>query len=185
MARLFIAIDFPPPIEERIGNICYGVTGARWVPAEQIHLTLRFLGDIDDPTYHQIVNALDRVRCEPFQLRLSGTGYFPPRGRPKVLWIGVEEQPLLMHLHGEIEAALASVGVERERRKFHPHVTVARLRERVRPADVTPFLSATGAFSAGPVTISAFHLYSSQLRREGAIHRIEAGYTLGEGGGPA
>lgn len=184
MARLFIAIDFPANVKEHLGNICYGVAGAKWVPAEQIHLTLRFLGDIDDTTYHGIASALEEVHCEPFPLRLRGTGHFPPRGKPRVLWVGIEEQPVLSRLHGEIEAALERVGVERERRKFHPHVTIARLRDRVRPTEVVPFLSASGAFSAGPVTVSEFHLYSSLLKPQGAIHRIEATYPLGQGIGP-
>ncbi|MBD3317435.1 MAG: RNA 2',3'-cyclic phosphodiesterase [Chitinivibrionales bacterium] len=178
MARLFIAIDFPQDVKEHIANACYGVSSARWVPMEQIHLTLRFIGETDNTTYNAVVDALDSVHGESFSLQLSGAGHFPPRGKPRVLWLGIKPQPLLISLQRNIEEALERAGVERERRKFSPHVTVARLRERTRGADIIPFLSVNGLFSAGPISVTEFHLYSSILKPEGAIHRIEQTFSL-------
>jgi RNA 2',3'-cyclic 3'-phosphodiesterase len=178
MPRLFVAIDFPDAIIEKVADLCHGVRGAKWVPQHQFHLTVRFIGDVDDATYHDVVAGLDEVRANPFALRLSSVGYFPPHKPPRVLWVGVEKCPDLDRLFSSVEDCLEAVGVERDPRKFHPHVTLARLHDNTIGEDVIPFLSANNLFSAEPVEISEFNLYSSQLTRQGAVHTLEAHYPL-------
>lgn len=178
MARLFVAIDFPEHIQERLANLCFGVPKARWVPVDQLHLTLRFIGDTDDSTYHAIVDELDAIRVAPFDLKLKGAGHFPPRRDPNVLWAGVEESRELMSLAAKIEAAVQKAGVEPEKRRFHPHVTLARFKDRVSMHDIIPFLSANNLFATEPIAIHEFHLYSSILGREHAVHTIEETFTL-------
>ena len=178
MVRLFIAIDFPDSVIEQITNICHSVPGARWTPSEQLHCTLKFIGEVDNHAYHDIAEALEHISFSSFLLRLKGTGFFPPRKPPRILWVGIEQNPLLVQLVDSIDTMLKRIGVKPERRKFHPHVTVARLRDRVRPSDITPFLSATGLFKTEEFKVSEFALYSSILKPQGAIHRIERSYAL-------
>jgi 2'-5' RNA ligase len=178
MARLFVAIDLPENARERIANLCTGVRGARWVRFEQLHLTLRFIGDATDRQFHAIEEALSCVRGTPFEIRLVGVGHFPPRGRPRVLWVGIEPSSELLALQESVERNLQKAGIAPERRKFHPHITVARLRDGASAQDIIPFLSANGMFALESFTVNEFRLYSSILRPEGAVHTIEAEYPL-------
>jgi len=178
MRRLFIALDFPDTIVEQVANLCHGVRGARWTPSHQLHLTLRFIGEVDDGTFEDVKECLEMVNFSAFSIRLAGTGFFPPRKQPRVLWVGVEKSTELNDLFSLIENSLESAGLAPDERTFHPHVTVARLREGVRPGEITPFLSGTGLFKTEPVLISEFHLYSSVLRPEGPVHTVEASYEL-------
>lgn len=178
MPRLFIAIDFPNQIKNEISNIFFGVKGAKWVKWEQIHLTLRFIGDVDESTYRDIDAALEDIDIPTFSLKLKGTGVFPPRRQPKILWVGIEENKELIELHDQIEENLISIGLDPEDKKFYPHVTAARIKQRISFDEVTPFLSANGLFSTAPVQVSEFHLYSSILSSHGAEHRREVSYPL-------
>ena len=177
MPRLFVAIDFPEAVRERLATLAGGVPGARWVPAEQIHLTLRFIGEVDRGRFDDIAEALAGIDARGFPARVKGVGHFPPRGAPRVLWAGIEDGAGPTHLHGKIEAVLARLGVAPDRRKFHPHVTLARLRG-APLGRVRDFLAMHAGFASEPVAVSTFHLYSSLLGAGGAIHRIEASYAL-------
>lgn len=178
MPRVFIAVDFPPHLKERIANMCFGLRGARWVPMEQMHLTLRFVGEVDESQFEEIADALHGVEAERFRLFLKGCGFFPPKRSPKTLWVGVRRNPSLQALHGKIESALERVGVAREKRRFHPHVTIARFKHTVTSADVMGFVKANSLFTSMPVTVDSFHLYSSKLHRNGAVHTREESYSL-------
>jgi 2'-5' RNA ligase len=178
MYRLFVAIDMPPAITERIANICYGIRAVRWVPREQLHCTLRFLGDRDQQTYDAVTDALHEVRMRSFSLELAGVGFFPPRKKPRILWAGIRPSEELTQLRSEVDTALLHAGIEPDTRAFHPHITVARIRERARPADITPFLSANNLFATPAFAVEEFTLYSSLLRPEGAEHRVEQRYEL-------
>jgi 2'-5' RNA ligase len=178
MQRLFIAIDLPPLIREQIADICFGVREARWVPTTQMHLTLRFIGEVDGRLFDEIRSGLDRVRAVPFEFSLKSTGFFPLRGSPRVLWVGVEPCAGLQALVAIVERLLERIGLPRESRKFHPHITVARIGQAIDPSAVAPFVIANSLFRAGPVMVDALHLYSSVLQPEGALHRLEASYSL-------
>lgn len=177
MHRLFVAIDLPPPVKEQLNSIAFGVPGARWVEVEQVHLTLRFIGEVSGSSFLDIEESLSRVTAPPFSIRLKGVGHFPPRKHPRVLWAGVEANDTLMQLHNRVEAAIVRTGQEPEGRKFSPHITLARLRDT--PAvKAAAFLAANSLFETSPFEVSTFHLYSSTLTGKGAIHQRQASYLL-------
>lgn len=178
MARLFVALDFPDDVREQIANVCFGVRKAKWVNARQIHLTLRFLGDASIEQYQDCLDMLSEVRVPSFDLSVAGAGFFPPRRRPNVLWLGVEQNPLLTELRNQIDEAVCAAGFEPEERKFHAHVTVARLKEDAVVDDVGAFVAANALFRSRPFTASHFHLYSSVLGYDGAEHTREASFSL-------
>ncbi len=182
MVRLFVAVDLPAGVREGLVALCGGVPGARWVDPDQLHLTLRFIGEVDGGQFRDIATALGAVGGPPFDLRLDGLGHFPPRGAPRVLWVGVERSEPLRSLRSRIESALADLGIAREGRKFAPHITLARLKG-TPPARVGRFFEDHPLFRAPPFTVESFRLYSSTLGRRGASHRIEAEYPLSRGEG--
>ena len=177
MYRLFVAIDLPSDVKERLRPLCGGLPGARWVDGDQLHLTLRFIGEVDGGVLRDVREQLGTVRSAPFSLVLQGVGHFPPRGQPRVVWVGLEKSGPLGVLHGRVESALADAGLERDGRKFSPHITLARLKET--PASrVGRYLEEFGLFRTDPFTVDAFILYSSTLTRHGAVHTPEATYPL-------
>lgn len=178
MYRLFIAIDLPEALKAHVMAICRGVATARWVPEEQLHLTLRFIGDADEELFSAIRAGLSQVKSHPFTLALTGTGCFPSPKRPRVLWIGTRGDGTLQQLRQAVEEYLVTSGIPADARPFSPHITLARLKEPA-PAATASFLAAHATFASEPFAVDAFHLYSSTLTPTGAIHRREASYPLG------
>jgi 2'-5' RNA ligase len=173
MYRLFIAIDLPEQVREAVAGIARDLPGARRVPREQIHLTLRFIGEVDEGMFLAIKSVLGTVRGSPFSLTLKGVGHFPKGKYPRVLWVGMEESVLLRELQKKVELALIDAGVAADERGFSPHITIARLKE-TPPARVALLEEKHQPFVAGPFQVGEFYLYSSTLTREGAIHKREA-----------
>ncbi len=182
MTRLFVAIDMPAAINRQLAALCHGVPGAKWVAPEQIHLTLRFIGEADGPALDDIAEALDGFEAEAFSLALKGVGHFPPRHAPKVLWAGVEADDALIRLRDKVEGAIVRLGFAPEARNFAPHVTLARLRD-APIGRVSEYLAEHALFQTAPFAVSEFQLYSSRLSSNGAIHSIEASYPLLGAGG--
>ncbi|MBD3239132.1 MAG: RNA 2',3'-cyclic phosphodiesterase [Chitinivibrionales bacterium] len=180
MPRLFVAIDLPDPVRESLANLSHGVERARWVDMAQLHLTLQFIGEVDSGTANDVEDALTMVVAPAFEMCLKGVGHFPPRKNARVLWVGVEAGPELLTLQRRIADALAEAGVEEEKRRFHPHVTIARFREPAPHFVTGPFLAAHNLYRSDPFTVEEFHLYSSVLARSGAVHHREATYELKE-----
>ncbi len=178
MHRLFIAIDMPPAVNQSLIGLCQGVSGAKWADISHFHLTLRFIGDADDGLMRDIELALAEIEAPAFELALNGVGYFPPRGPAKILWAGIEPEGLPTRLRDQVVAALGVLGLEPERRKFAPHITLARFKRGAAPGQVAEFLSRHALFRTEPFAVNQFHLYSSLLRPDGALHRIEASYPL-------
>jgi len=177
MYRLFIAIDLPQEIKKELARICFGLPGARWVPEEQLHLTLRFIGAVEGGIFRDIKEVLAAVRAEAFSLRLAGLGHFPPRRSPKVLWVGIERNERLVSLRKKVEAVLLRAGLQPDRRKFSAHITLARLKN-TPLVKVVDFMAVNGLFESLPFAVTDFFLYSSVLTPKGAIHRIEEAYLL-------
>lgn len=175
--RLFVAIDLPDPVKEQLARLCCGLPGARWVDPQQMHLTLRFIGEVDGGLFRDIRDNLGRVRRDRFSLRLENVGFFPPRGKPRVVWVGLQKSEPLLQLRNRIESNLVALGLEGEKRKFAPHITLARLKD-TPPPKVGRFLENNGLFHSIPFPVESFHLYSSLLGRKGAIHTIECTYPL-------
>jgi 2'-5' RNA ligase len=178
MYRLFVAIDLPDEVKNAVdGIVSRDLPGARRVPLEQLHLTLRFIGDADEQMFQAVKKELATVRGTPFSLSIKGVGHFPPKREPRVLWVGMEESWQLRDLQKRIEHSLSNAGVAADERSFSPHITIARLRESPL-AKVESLEERHREFSAGPFSVDGFYLYSSLLNREGAIHRREAVFLL-------
>jgi len=177
MPRLFVAVDLPAETRARLAVLAGGVPGARWVPPEQLHITLRFIGEVDNGVFADVIDALADVHMPPFPVAVAGLGHFPPRGAPKVLWAGVADGAPLIRLHDKIERRLQALGLAPDGRKFTPHLTLARLKG-APLGRVRDFLAHNGGLAGAPFEVREFHLYSSRLGHEGAAHRIEASYPL-------
>ena len=180
MYRLFVAIDLPENVKQELSGLCFGIPGARWVPEEQIHLTLRFIGEVDGGVFRDIQEALGDIRTDPFEIWVKGVGFFPPRKTPRVIWVGVEPHDKVIVLRNRVESTLVRLGLEPERRKFSPHITLARLRD-TSLSKVTRFLAGHNLFATEAFPVHEFVLYSSTLTPKGAIHQQEAIYSLSKG----
>lgn len=176
MIRLFTAIELPESVRVRLTLLQGGVPGARWSPAENLHLTLRFIGEVDEAQANDIDDMLAAIRAPAFDLTLKGAGEFGGRD-PHALWIGVAPNEVLMRLAAKIESALQRMGLAAETRKYAPHVTLARLRD-APIAKVREFLSAHASFDSGPLAVRRFALYSSYPSSNGSLYRLERTYTL-------
>ena len=176
MIRLFVALEIPEAVRERLVALQGGVPGARWANDGQMHLTLRFIGDVDDNVAHDVDDALAAIRAPAFTLELSGVGEFGGKN-PRALWAGVRSNDALLHLQKKIETALQRIGLEPEARKFSPHVTLARLKAAPREK-VMAFLSHYGLFGSGPIPIKHFVLFSSHQGTGGSVYHAERVYPL-------
>ncbi len=175
--RLFIAIDLPKKIKDELALISFGLPQARWVKPEQIHLTLRFIGEADGAFSRDIISGLESVTGNSFPLLLQGLGCFPPRHEPQVLWVGIEESVELIGLRKRVDSCLGKLGIAPEHRKFSPHITLARTRK-TPLTRIVHFLNDHALFRLPEFTVPSFHLYSSILTPKGALHRHEAEYLL-------
>lgn len=176
--RLFVALDLPWSVRAQLAALSgSGIPGARWVPPENFHLTLRFIGDIPSHVARDVDDALLGLRARGFDLTLTGMGVFSKGGISSALWVGVEKTPALDHLRTKIETAIRRCGLEPERRKFQPHVTLARLDN---PAErkLAGFVQAHNLFRTQPLPVEHFTLFSSILCKAHAVYTPEAEYEL-------
>ena len=179
MPRLFVAIDLPAPQRQDLETISIGLPkDTRWTLPEQLHLTLRFIGEVDDRLFLLIRKALADISFKPFILLINGLGCFPSRRQPKILWAGLEENPDLAQLQRRIEDRLVQLGLVPEERRFHPHLTLARLPPRFSPEILDAYLAEMRPAKFAPFRVDRYHLYSSALSSHGALHRIEETYSV-------
>jgi RNA 2',3'-cyclic 3'-phosphodiesterase len=177
--RLFIAIDLPKPVCWRLGQLLVQPPqGVRAVRPAQLHLTLNFLGDVEDETCTALHEALAGVRHEPFTIAIRGTGVFPPHGRPTVLWAGVAESAPLAALHAAIGAAVQACGLPVEHRPYVPHITLARLTPAVPRAWIARFLGDTAGLHMPDIPLDRFQLYRSRKLDGATEHSVEASFRL-------
>ncbi len=175
MHRLFVALEPPPAVRDALLGVMGGVAGARWQRDEQLHLTLRFIGEVDRHGAQDIAAALAGVRSPGFELRLGAPGTFDRRGRVDTLWIGVAPAEPVAALHRKIDAALQRVGVPPDGRAFVPHVTIARFGKDGGCA-AAGFASPPLGHAAWPV--AGFALYESTLGHDGADYTVVERYRL-------
>ena len=164
-----MAVDLPPPLARRLAGIVPAASDVKRVRPESIHLTLHFLGDVQEGVIPALCEALDQVRAAPFTLELSSRGRFPPRGPARVLWVGLAASPALESLHAACGRAIAAAGLPLESRPFAPHVTLARLDAAAGRRIAAEFLA------ADPLPPAAFPverviLYASERTPAGAVH---------------
>jgi 2'-5' RNA ligase len=176
MPRLFTGLELPAEIGQSLSLLRGGLPGARWVDPENYHLTLRFIGDIDDAMAHEIELMLARVRRRSFELRIDGLSSFGGR-KPRAVVASVAPTPDVMELQAEHERLMQRVGLEPEGRKYTPHVTLARLRD-TSSLQVADYLSSRGAYRSPSFEVSRFVLFSSRASTGGGPYVVEAAYPL-------
>ncbi|GIK99376.1 MAG: RNA 2',3'-cyclic phosphodiesterase [Alphaproteobacteria bacterium] len=176
--RLFVALSLPDTIRRQIGALCSGLPGARWVPSENLHITLRFLGELSGGAMDDVDAALAGVSAPRFTLSLGGVGHFGGGRQLRSVWAGVAREPALMHLRDKVESAVVRAGIEPEGKKYQPHVTLTRPKGTPVPK-LQEFLARHSLFRSEPWEVRHFSLYSSFLSHEAAIYREERRYALG------
>jgi RNA 2',3'-cyclic 3'-phosphodiesterase len=175
MHRLFVAIRPPAPIRAQLMDLMHGVRAARWQEDEQLHLTLRFIGEVDRHTAHDVVAALGAIHHRSFTLKLNGIGSFDGRSKG-TLWAGVAPHEELKALHKKVDQACLRVGIDPDTRAYLPHITIARLNRTSGPVDA--LVQSSGGVTSPPFTIDSFCLYESELTPEGPIYTVAERYPL-------
>jgi len=170
--RLFVGLSLPLPVRDDLTMLMRRLEGVRWIPSENLHLTLRFLGETDETRRRQIETTLERVRVEPFVLPVEGVGIFPPRGPAKILWAGLgNAHTRLFQLRKQVDEALLSIDPTLDIRHFSPHITIGRLTEQHDPKALAKYLHHHAKFEAPPFRVSEFQLFASDGGRSGAPPR--------------
>ena len=180
MHRLFIAIEIPADIKERMLALKTQIPTARWLKSQQMHLTIRFIGEVSAQQTDEIISVLRDIASPGFDLSLNGAGRFPPQKKrgARILWLGVDADQQLADLHRKIESALEEIGFPPERKPFKPHITLARLKADRTPTQAVDFLQDNAAFNAGTFTVARFVLVKSTLSPQGAQYTNLAEYEL-------
>lgn len=180
MHRLFIAIRPPEPVCDLLLDTMEGLEGARWQDADNLHVTLRFLGEVETAVAEDLALALGRIRAAPFPLQLAGVGHFEKAraagSRPHAVWAQVAPSTPLEQLRRKVDQACAAVGLGHDERRFVPHVTLARLNAGSGPAG--PWLAAHALLRAGPWQVADFALFESHLTAHGSHYAEVVRYPL-------
>ena len=176
MHRLFVALRPPPEMRAQLLGVMGGVPGARWQSDDQLHVTLRFIGEVDTPQADDIAAALGAIDRPRPTVALLGAGSFGRKGHVHSLRAGIAPDEALQQLRDRVNRALVRAGVAPEERAFKPHITLARLGRGAGP--VEPFLARMAGLASPPVTIDALILFESRLGQEGASYDAVARYPL-------
>lgn len=175
--RLFVGIRPPVEIRDILIDLMEDVEGARWQDDDQLHLTLRYIGEVDRHLANDLADGLGRIEFAPFDLQIESTGYFERKGVPHTLWAGVGRNDKLRALQQRIERVCVSNGLEPTHRKFHPHITLARLNRSSGP--IAAFLARTANLRLTDWQVESYILYESHLRPSGSIYEEIVRFPLG------
>lgn len=177
MIRLFVGLGLPPEVAATLASLGGGIPHARWVEARNLHVTLRFIGEVEDGLAREIHDELTGLRCPAFTLEFKEFGTFG-RPNPNHLWLGIEKVPPLMQLQAKVDHVMVRLGLPPEGRKYTPHVTLARFR--APPVNrVQDFIARHSPFQSSPLAVDQFVLFRSHLGRTGAEYEPLAEYELG------
>ena len=176
MPRIFTGLELPADIAQSLSLLRGGLPGARWIDPENYHLTLRFIGDVDDPVAEEVGSLLGRVRRPPLELRFDSLSSFGGH-RPRAVVATLAQTPALMELQAEHERLMQRVGLEPEGRKYTPHVTLARLRDSS-SRQVADYLAMRALIASLPFKVDRFVLFSSRASVGGGPYVVEAAYPL-------
>jgi 2'-5' RNA ligase len=177
MLRLFVGIDLPPEIKLALSVIAVGLPGVKWVDPGNYHVTLRFIGEVDEGVAADIDEALAGIKARRFGLNVVGVGLFGSEDKPRVLYAGVERAPLLVELRDKVGQALGRAGVPPEGRHFTPHVTLANIRAG-NPVDLGRYLEANNLLRLPEIAVDRFQLVQSYLTKAGSLYEAAADYPL-------
>jgi 2'-5' RNA ligase len=175
--RLFVGIPLPPEARQRLSILLGGLPDLRWAAPENLHLTLRFIGGVDEGVAADIDLSLRGLRAPAFEMDIAGVGHFGNGERVRLLWAGVRLTPALQHLRDKVESAVVRAGLPPDGHKFVPHITLARGRGQPVPR-LELFLTHHSLFRAGPVAVDRFVLFSSVPVGGRPHYREERGYAL-------
>ncbi len=176
MPRLFSGLVLPADIRQHLAMLKSPLPGAKWVERDNLHLSLRFVGDIDNHQAADFADALSQIKCPPLDLRLQGLGLFGGK-TPTAVWAGVAANPALSNLTRMHENAARHAGLAPLGRKFTAHVTLARLKHS-KAAVIARFLQRNGGFQTAPFQIDSFVLFSARPRTGGGPYVVEQTYPL-------
>jgi RNA 2',3'-cyclic 3'-phosphodiesterase len=178
MLRLFAALPIPDNVADHIGRVRRGLDGAKWSPRENLHVTLRFMGSVDERHAEDIDAALGEIRVAPFDLELSGVDFFGGE-EPHAIWLGLKANPELLKLQKYCEHACRKAGLDHDPRAYTPHVTICYLPRHFPVANVIAFQQDNNLFAAPGWTADRFYLYASRTHGSGpSRYSIEAEYPL-------
>ncbi len=177
--RLFVGIRPPAEIRDALIDLMEGIDDIRWQDDDQLHLTLRYMGDVDSHLAEELAGQIGKLDMPAFDLAVSGTGIFESRGRVHTLWAGIEKSAPLDRLRTRIERICVAAGLEPDHRKYHPHITLARINRSTGP--LAPFLARNAGLRLGPWKVDSYTLYESTLHRHGSIYDPIVHYSLGKG----
>ena len=176
MHRLFVALRPPPHVRSALIDAMGGVPGARWQDDDQLHITLRFIGEVDRHQAEDIATALGSVTTLPFELVLDGVGQFDRRGIIDTLWVGVRPHDQIAALHRKVDQAVQRVGLQPEGRAYIPHITVARFGRSSGAID--GFVANAATVMGLRFTVAHFMLFESSIGSDGARYEAIARYAL-------
>jgi len=177
LLRLFVALPLPEALRTRLGGMASGLPGARWSPPDNLHITLVFAGEMDEDQADLLHDQLSQLRLPPLTVTVRGCGAFDSGHRSHTLWAGVALTPELAHLQAKVETAALKAGLSPEKRKYSPHVTLARLDRSTAPERLQNFIAGNNLLKDSFLADS-FTLYSSNLSRHGAVYTPEVIYPL-------
>jgi 2'-5' RNA ligase len=177
MLRLFVGLALPDGVIARLAMLCSGLPGASWVAPSNMHITLRFIGEVAESQAEEIDTLLSEITAAPLSLGLAGLGTFGEGAKARALWVGVTPSGALLHLQAKVESACVRAGLAPEGRKFTPHVTLARL-NKPQPARLQSFIEGNNLFGAGPFAVESFTLFESRLGKGAAVYIPQIEYEL-------
>jgi 2'-5' RNA ligase len=177
MIRLFVGIELPEPLREQLSLLQGGVHNANWTTPENMHLTLRFIGEVPENSMGEIDDVLADVSVPPFELSLAGVDTFARGREPTTIWAGLDPSEQLHLLHSRIDKGLTRAGFASDEKRYTPHVTLARL-HRAPELRVAEFVASHNLFRAPPFAVDQFSLFSSHQVASGAVYTVEADYSL-------
>lgn len=177
MLRLFVGIDLPPETKLGLSTIAVGLSGAKWVDPGNYHVTLRFIGEVDEGAAADIDAELANVRARRFTLRIAGVDLFGTEDKPRILYAGVERSPALAELRDKVGQALGRAGIPPEGRVFTPHVTLANIRAG-KPVDLGHYLEIHNLLRLPEIAVDRFQLVQSYLTKAGSLYEAAADYPL-------
>jgi len=189
--RAFIAIDLPPEVLVCLDDVSQQLrqelseAPVRWVPVENIHLTIKFLGDVSESNIDMLTDFLQSIasNVKQFEFSVGGLGTYPKPHRPRVIWVGVEAPPELMTAQRSVESEMSRLGYARERRPFNPHLTLGRVSRHSTNQDIRNIADVIKTQTVGYLgcaRVMAFHIYRSDLKPSGAIYTKLFSATLGK-----
>ena len=177
MLRLFVGLALPPEQRLTLSILCHGLPGVKWVDPGNYHVTLRFIGEVDEGLAADIDSALAGIRFKPFELAIAGTGSFGPDDKPRVVYAGLDRSEALAKLHEKVETALMRAGLLPEGRRFTPHVTLGQVKNG-NPIEIRRFTAENNLLRLPPFRVEAFQLVRSYLTKAGAIYEDVADYPF-------